>query len=258
MTAQCDAALSYAAAGALVLPIHTPVDGRCSCLNRGCESIGKHPRCLQGKDDATSDTATVERWWSMWPSASVAVRPAPGVVIIDVDPRNGGGTTLLNLERRNERLPRTQTVATGGGGLHIWLALHGAVKGKLGPGLDVKTNSGYVLMPPSVHLSGREYSWVNSTQGITPAPAWLVELLTPGMLPLSYSPTSDSPARAEALARVVREAEEGERNRRLFWAASRALEAGIDTAPLMEAAKAIGLPEHEVIRTVRSAARRVA
>lgn len=257
MTAQRDAALGYADAGALVHPIHTPVNGVCSCRNRTCgKSSGKHPRTLNGKDDATSDTATVDRWWSMWPTANVAVRPAPGVVILDVDPRHGGGTTLLNLERRHGRLPKTQTVATGGGGLHIWFSCHGPVKGKLGVGIDVKTHSGYVLMPPSLHLSGRSYSWVNDSAGIQPAPPWVEELLAPGTIPLPVA-SKASPARAEALVKVVRDAPVGDRNNRLFWACSRALECGMDLNPLVQAAVSIGLTETEAIRTASSAAGRL-
>lgn len=258
MTAQLDAALAYAAAGGLVLPVHTPAGGACSCMLKTCTSIGKHPRTLRGKDDATSDVDTTTRWWSMWPSANVAVRPAEGICVLDVDPRHGGGTTLLNLERRHGRIPPTQTVATGGGGLHIWLAHHGPVRGKLGPGLDVKASSGYVLMPPSVHQSGRAYSWVNEQAGIQPAPAWLAELLAPATIPvpLSTSNTATS-ARAEALLRVVREAQPGDRNSRLYWACCRATECGLGTAPLIEAAVTTGLTEREATTTARSAARSI-
>ena len=258
-TAKAAAALAYAAAGALVLPLHTPIGGSCSCMNRSCESIGKHPRTLNGKDDATSDTETVDRWWSMWATANVAVRPAEGVAVLDVDPRHGGGTTLLGLERQHGRLPQTQTVATGGGGLHIWLAHHGPVRGKLGPGLDVKTHSGYVLMPPSLHQSGRAYSWVNETAGIQPAPAWLTELRAPATIPVPLSTSNTAtPARAAALLKAVQEAQPGERNSRLYWACCRAAECGLDITPLITAAVATGLTEREATTTARSAARSIA
>jgi hypothetical protein len=133
------------------------------------------------------------------------------------------------------------------------------VRGKLGPGLDVKSTAGYVLMPPSVHQSGRAYSWVNEQSGIQPAPAWLTELLAPATIavPLSTSNTATS-ARAEALLRVVREAQQGERNSRLHWACCRATECGLDTAPLIAAAVTTGLTEREATTTARSAARSIA
>lgn len=259
------AAIAYAEAGAAVLPLHTPrADGTCSCMRRDCTAaakgpVGKHPRTLNGKDDATSDVETVRRWGSMWPDANWGVRPAPGVFVLDVDPRNGGGTSLLNLERTHCRLRPTQTAATGGGGLHIWLAYDGPVRASLGPGLDVKTHSGYVVMPPSLHVSGRRYSWVNEHSGIQPAPQWLVELLTPPTVELRGDPNVNTatPARAEALLKVVREAQEGERNARLYWACCRAAECGLDPAPLVAAAVAVGLPEWEATNTARSAARSV-
>ncbi|TWV42574.1 hypothetical protein FRZ03_19860, partial [Streptomyces misionensis] len=53
-------------------------------------------------------------------------------------------------------------------------------------------------------------------------------------------------------------APEGQRNTRLFWAACRACENGIGpdlAAPLIEAARRTGLPEHEARATIASAAR---
>jgi RepB DNA-primase from phage plasmid len=61
------------------------------------------------------------------------------------------------------------------------------------------------------------------------------------------------------LVRTVREAPEGERNARLFWAACRAADEGHDAREeLREVALAVGLPEHEVARTLDSAEQRAA
>jgi hypothetical protein len=249
-----DAAVGYAEAGALVLPLHTPVDGGCSCRNQQCgKNAGKHPRTLRGKNDATSDVAKVERWWGMWPDANIGVRPAPGIVVLDVDPRNGGATSLLNMERKYGRIEPTQTVATGGGGLHIWLHHQGPVRGQLAPGVDLKTDTGYVLMPPSLHRSGRRYSWVNDSAGIQRAPEWLTALLTPATIPLPHGDGDVPPQRSSAWVRKVRQAVPGQRNNILHWAACRFAEAGIDPAPLTAAAREIGLSDWEITRTVGSA-----
>jgi hypothetical protein len=258
VTAQREAALAYAEAGALVLPLHTPVTDGCSCRHAECASTGKHPRTLRGLDDATSSIETVTRWWHMWPTANAGVRPPKGVVILDVDPRNGGGTSLQILQRKHGILPPTQTVATGGGGLHIWVTFYGPTRGKVAPGIDVKTNSGYVVMPPSLHESGRRYSWVNDRAGIRPAPDWLAALLAPAAIPQPAGARGTaSPARAEALLRFVADSKEGARNSRLFWACARAIECGLDINPLIQAAVAVGLPEAEAMRAAASAARRV-
>jgi hypothetical protein len=50
--------------------------------------------------------------------------------------------------------------------------------GRLGTGLDVRGTDGYVLLPPSIHPSGRPYRWsVDSADHIASAPDWLHAIL---------------------------------------------------------------------------------
>jgi len=47
--------------------------------------------------------------------------------------------------------------------------------GKIAAGVDCRGDNGYVLVPPSVHPSGKRYAWsVDSANKIADAPAWLV------------------------------------------------------------------------------------
>lgn len=69
-----EAALTYAATGLSVLPLHVPADGVCSCGGNNCSSPGKHPRTRHGLEDATADPAVVADWWRRWPSANVGIR----------------------------------------------------------------------------------------------------------------------------------------------------------------------------------------
>ncbi|HYO18896.1 MAG TPA: primase C-terminal domain-containing protein, partial [Dermatophilaceae bacterium] len=61
----------------------------------------------------------------------------------------------------------------------------------------------------------------------------------------------------EPLARTVREAEVGERNSILYWAACRAAEYGLDPEPLFDAALEVGLEPDKVERTIASAAKKI-
>ena len=122
-TALLDAALAYAARGWQVFPCHTPWEGGCSCFKHTtCPDIGKHPRwsddTQHGLQDATTDEATIRRWWTQWPSANVAIRTGAisGLVVLDRDDYKGGGDTLEELERTYSPLPETVLGLTGGGG----------------------------------------------------------------------------------------------------------------------------------------------
>ena len=51
--------------------------------------------------------------------------------------------------------------------------------GKLGRGLDIRGDGGYVVAPPSIHPNGKQYQWVVSPRDFPLAdmPEWMVELL---------------------------------------------------------------------------------
>lgn len=249
-----DWAVGYATGTALTLTLHTPTPGGCSCRKRGCEHPGKHPRTAHGKDDATSDVDTVSRWWSMWPDANIGIRPHPGQIVLDIDPRNGGDVQFAAMQQRYGALPDTRTARTGSGGLHLWFTFFGDVRGQLAPGIDIKSNSGYVVAPPSIHASGGAYEWINDGP-IVPAPTYLRRFLArpePVIRPMVGTVTPEVVA---GLVRTVAEAPDGSLNNRLYWAAARAHERGIDTAPLVDAAVAAGHPRWSAERTAESAAK---
>lgn len=177
----CNAALALARRGKPVFPLHFVEEKRCSCGDIRCGSPGKHPRTANGFLDATTDEPTIRNWWERWPMANIGLRTGSesGFVVLDVDPRNGGDATLADLERKHGVLPDTIESLTGGGGRHIYFAHPGGyVKGKaqaLGEGLDLKGDGGYVIAPPSLHISGRRYEWEVSSEGksLAPLPEWI-------------------------------------------------------------------------------------
>lgn len=166
-----EAALSYAAQGFRVFPCHTPAEGGCSCRNKDCSSIGKHPRLMHGLKDASLEPRFIEAWWSKWPLANIGLCTGDGLMVLDVDPRHDGTTAGLDL-------PDTKRVVTPGGGEHWYYRVEGQVPNSanvIGPGLDIRGDGGYVVAPPSLGASGRHYGWdLGAAEEIVSAPAWLI------------------------------------------------------------------------------------
>jgi hypothetical protein len=181
-----DTALIYATRGWSVFPCHTPTAAGCSCRRSPCPNVGKHPRTQHGLTDATTDEATIRRWWAMWPDANVAIRAGAvsGLVVLDEDTYKGGGASREELEHAYSPLPETVQQLTGGGGVQFLFTHPGtAVKNgveALGPGLDIRDDGGYVIAPPSLHASGQRYVWELSHHPddipLVPMPPWLLAL----------------------------------------------------------------------------------
>lgn len=158
-------ALAYAKIGWRIVLVHYPRNGGCSCGNPACDSPGKHPMIAGWQHKATTNEETIRGWFEECPDANIGYVPDEDMAVLDDDPAHGGNKTLGFYEP----LPKTVESATGGGGSHHTFSLNGhRIKnstGKegvgLGPGLDVKTVGGLIILPPSLHRSGKRYSWVN-------------------------------------------------------------------------------------------------
>jgi predicted P-loop ATPase len=163
------AALGYAARGWSVIPIR---------------AAGKVPLTPHGVKDASTAELTIRGWWRAWPEANVGIAcgQASGLIVLDVDPRNGGDVSLEEVDA-----PPTLTALTGGGGRHfLYAAPAGPRRGRAGwrPGLDIKADGGYIVAPPSTHASGSRYAWIAPRAEVAPAPAWLVAATDPPVRPV--------------------------------------------------------------------------
>jgi len=154
--------------------------------------------------------------------------------VVDVDPPHGGDDSLRALLSGHGPLPDTAVVRTGSGGRHLYFAHPGrAVRNsagtRLGPGLDVRADGGYVIAPPSRHASGAAYSWGPARQ-LAPLPGWLIDRLVapehkPAPAPDASQLRHDDSASAWASTAVagelerIAQAEVGQRNHVLNRAA---------------------------------------
>ena len=169
-------ALGYAKLGWPVLPLHDlildlngpPGDVSesilCSCAKGAAcppRNRGKHPRISRWEEQASTDPAQIRAWWGKWPVANIGVACGKaGYLVLDLDAYKSeyGGAGLSAAERQ------TITCQTGGGGLHLWYRMRpedtfGNSAEGLPPGIDIRAHGGMVVVPPSLHPSGRRYEW---------------------------------------------------------------------------------------------------
>jgi Bifunctional DNA primase/polymerase, N-terminal. len=222
----------------------------------------KAPRTPRGFYDATTSLKQIRAW--DWDGAMIGHPPESGVVIIDVDPRNGGEMTMGLFPA----LPRTRTTKTRSDGRHYWLTVDPSLemRGKLGPGVDVKrAGKGYVVIPPSPG-----YKYLVDGR-MAKAPRWLVEELTAtraipegaAVKPRYFSFQTGTPYGEAALRNALKELRDvgqGGRsvtlNKVAFSLAM--LSAGGELHPdktceaLLEVALEIGLDEPKAIDVLRS------
>lgn len=174
--------------GFAVFPCHSASNGVCSCGDRECsKSAGKHPRTMHGVKDATKDIAQIERWWRQWPSANIGIATGAvsGIVVLDSDPRHGGEESVEQLVELHGKFPETPEVISGSLGKHWYYRLPDGVSihrtCDVLPGFDILGDDGYVIAPPSVHLSSREYAWEMSSSiedvPLVNVPPWVLPLV---------------------------------------------------------------------------------
>lgn len=215
-----EAAISYARRGWHIFPCHSIVDGNCTCGKKDCDNQGKHPRTFNGVKDGTTDEARITQWFTQWPESNIGLACGieSNVIAIDVDPRHGGFESLEDYEsnRPEGPLPATLQAISGSGGRHILFQYPANVN--VGnridwlPGVDVRSNGGYIVVPPSRHLSGAKYRWLNELPLATPPADLVTDLQTK-----KSGGSSDLPATKDILKGIP----EGKRDDVLFRAACR-------------------------------------
>jgi len=127
----------------------------------------KRPANKHGSAEATADVATINRWWAEFPAASIGMCPAKsGLYALDVDPRNGGDKSFekLQTEHAGSLASPLMNMSGSGSGFHLLFKARPDVKysGQPAEGIDGK-HKGFIVLPPSLHPSGKLYAWSGGT-----------------------------------------------------------------------------------------------
>lgn len=135
------------------------------------------------QERATTDHDTITAWWGTDHAdhgIGIATGPGSGIWVLDVDDYD----SYRDLEQRHEPLPDTLTVITGSGGYHFYYRypddteIRNNASTRLGSGLDIRGDGGFVVAPPSIHPNGTAYAWdAGQPDTVADAPQWLIDLI---------------------------------------------------------------------------------
>jgi hypothetical protein len=276
------AALFYASLGFHIVPLHhivcIPIAGtneagrpitltkrECSCeakrrkkTDKSCGSPGKHPIPYHGLKEASTDRAQIIEWWSTNPEANIAIVTGQksNLWVLDVD-EDEGYANIRELESTHGTLPDTITAITGSGGLHYYFAhptdatlIRGSAS-QIAPHIDVRGYEGYVVAPPSNHMSGTSYQWEAGSEpneiSLAPAPQWLIDLVTKAVEPSTPLHTASQRTKSgkqtltihqpdhstpRSFSQILQGVPEGQRDREIFRFACSRLARGLSIAEI--------------------------
>lgn len=182
-------AAMYRACGLQVVPARPP--------NVDPNKQWKRPMVeWKGLENELIPDLTFERWYGAGGTYAkhknmglIMGRCSGGVFVIDLDIYKSKGaeewwTGLMVIHNFSGELETCEHI-TGGGGRQL---LFSAPEGWIPPtnkttiGIDLRGQGGFIVCPPSLHTSGKEYAWVPGRapweMEIAIAPPWLIEAIT--------------------------------------------------------------------------------
>ncbi|HEV8339584.1 MAG TPA: bifunctional DNA primase/polymerase [bacterium] len=204
-TSNLDASLDYLRKGLSIFPVHAPgmdlsllpkhirsrVDA--NSPNYSERDVGKVPLVKWKPYESRLPTETeIRRWWTQWPGANIGLVTGKisRVVVVDAD----SPEAIALIERWAEgAAPKVET----GRGRHYYFTYPEgeAVRSEdievESTKLEVQSDGNYVLLPPSVHRSGRAYSGDFPQAVPPPIPGRLLQALKYGQVPRRSIPQTE-------------------------------------------------------------------
>ena len=182
-TSMLVAALRYAEYGIAVFPLAPNRKPLANCRLCNAKRCGGPDRCTCDVSTchafyaATTNTTVITQWWTNHPKWQIGMRTGAGsnIVALDVDVDAEGLDSLRALE--NEGLDHAGCgwqLSGSRQSFHLLFTHPGGrvrcSQGRLGPGLDVRGDGGYLVAAPSIHSStGAAYVMHGPLTGL---PAW--------------------------------------------------------------------------------------
>ncbi len=130
--------------------------------------------------DRAPTSEEAKEWWAKWPDGNIGLATGhlSGLMVVDTDSQEATQAFIENYPEAEKTL---QAQTGRGGARHFYFIYEPGITndaGKLlGPGTDVRGEGGYVVIPPSVHFTGKIYRWLNNNKPLA-LPNKLKEILT--------------------------------------------------------------------------------
>lgn len=176
-------AAMYRACGLQVVPARYPMRDR----------TDKRPRLANWKEfqNELVGQTVFDSWFGREASPNMGLitgRASGNVFVVDLDEQTHAEAAYWwrgALEVHNSGFePETWSQVTGGGGRQLFFrapAEWHAPTNRTPIGVDIRGQGGFAMLPPSRHLSGREYAWAAGCEPwsvpVLGAPEWLLEVV---------------------------------------------------------------------------------
>ncbi|NKY96237.1 bifunctional DNA primase/polymerase [Nocardiopsis alborubida] len=190
-----DAALGYAELGWPVARGTSPGQDRaCSCDRMGCPDPAAHPVTMAWGVEASTDTATIRRWWTATPDANIILPTGRVFDVFDV-PREAGVMALARMGRSG--VPAGPVAAVESSRYLFFVATRSPVDEdewwschldcvpeavEEMPGLRWHCRDSFVLGAPSLLPSGDRVTWIRPPRAadgsvVLPDPIVVLDIL---------------------------------------------------------------------------------
>lgn len=153
----------------------------CVCRKPKCAGAGKHPAVMWGKDSLAAGTQIPIPYGY---GIGLATGSRSGVMGVDLDRKNGlDGLEALRVlaKEKGGTIPNTLVTMTPTTGYHLLFKDPGIVfdnsASVVGPGIDIRSDGGYLVLPPSMHKCGGRYVFLDPYAEIAEMPQWLIDAI---------------------------------------------------------------------------------